>query len=636
MTGENRRAISLTERHRRPKLWVPLRRAEAKGVVMDGEETPPGGDPQPAGQDPQRSPAEEAASTAVAPPPPIDVSADAGPIVVPPPPGMSLLKRILIAAGAFVVVGGIAAIAIAFIALRGTGDVIDRMVPANSTAYVTFYLDPALKQKLNLRDLIKRFPDLARSDELERRINQVLDQALNGSGLTAKDIRPWLGTQVAVTVQFDGERALVAVLVASKDDALATAALAKIRTGPEQGQDTWKEENHGGVVVSVASRNGEPDGAYAIVDHIVLVGDQAAINDVIDTSQGKSPSIQDSDKFAQAIASLPTERLALAYVDFGPLIGELQRASEQQGTDLSGISSSLGQLDAFTALGATLSAQPNGIALDLGVGFDPSKLTATQRQVMAEAPRQNPVLSFTPKDAYGVVAATGFGQTLQAAIDQFKKDDPAGFAQLDAQVGLSAMLGDLSGDFGLEVSPGTQGSQPPAGALLLGTSDESGMRTFLDHVATLVTEELEKTNPRAPAVRFLHQTYRGVDLTYLSGSDLNAFGVTPVYAVTEETVIVASSLEEIEAIIDAKEDGANVTSAPNLVAATTEGELANNGMIYVDLEAVIRDARKTVAPDDLARFDAFGGSNLGPLKALVMTGRNSLNRTTVRMFLLIR
>ena len=82
---------------------------------------------------------------------PIDLSAQQEIAVAPPPPGASLLKRTLIAAGALVVVGGIAALAIAFIALRGTGDVIDRMVPANSTVYVTVYLDPALKQKLNLR-----------------------------------------------------------------------------------------------------------------------------------------------------------------------------------------------------------------------------------------------------------------------------------------------------------------------------------------------------------------------------------------------------------------------------------------------------------------------------------------------------
>jgi hypothetical protein len=596
---------------------------------MDGESTLPG-------QEPEETPA-EGASTEVVPPPPIDLLGQQEVAVAPPPPGASLVKRGLIALGAFVVVGGIAALAIAFVALRGTGDVIDQMVPGNITVYVTVYLDPALKQKLNLRDLAKKFPDLADSEILDRRIDQALDQVLNETGLKAKDIRPWLGSQVALAVRWNSYKPLGAFLVASKDDPMARAALAKLRAGPQGSSERWTEETHGGVVISIGYRGAELDGAYAMIDHTVVLGDPVMIKDIIDASQGKAANIGDSDRFTGTVASLPTERLALAYVDFGPLLGQIRRAIEAGGgPDLSQISSSFGRLDAFSGLGATLSAQPEGMALDLTFGFDRSKLTADQREILAEVPHQNSVLSFTPKDAYGVLAATGFRQTIQAAIDEFKKSDPAAFADLDAQVGLSQMVGHLSGDFGVEVSPGTESSHLPAGALLIDTSDDSGMRTFLDHVASLVTEELAKTAPRAPSSRFLHQTYRGVDVSYLSGSELSAFGVIPAYAVTDGTAIVGSSLEEVEAIIDARTDGMNVTSAPNLVAATSADELSNNGMMYLDLEAIIRDVRSALPPDELARFDASGGSNLGPLKAFILAARNGSDHTDLRMFLLVR
>ena len=127
-----------------------------------------------------------------------------------------------------------------------------------------------------------------------------------------------------------------------------------------------------------------------------------------------------------------------------------------------------------------------------------------------------------------------------------------------------------------------------------------------------------------------------MSIAYLSGSQFSSAGVVPAYAVTGGTAIVGSSLEEVEAIIDAKADGVNITSAPNLVDAATAGELSNNGMIYIDLEAVIKEFRKAVPPDDLSRFDALGASNLGPLKAFLMTGRNGTDHSTVRMFLLIR
>jgi len=442
---------------------------------------------------------------------------------------------------------------------------------------------------------------------------------------------------VAMAFRFDGSKPLGAFLVASKDDSMARAALAKARAGPQASRERWTEETHGGVVISIGHGDAGPDGAYAMIENTVVLGDPVMIRDIIDASQGKTANIGDSDRFTHTVASLPTERLALAYVDFGPLLGQLRRAIEQGGApDLSQVSSSFGQLDALTGMGATLSAQPEGMALDLTLGFDGSKLTADQRKIMAEVPHQNSVLSFTPKDAYGVLAATGFQQTIQAALDEFKKEDPGNFARLDAEVGLSAVVGDLSGDFGIEASPGGQRSQLPAGALLIGTSNEAGMRAFLDHVATMVTEALSRAAPRAPAFRFLHQTYRGVDVTYLPGSDLSASGVIPAYAVTRGAVIVGSSLEEVEAIIDAKTDGVNVTSAPNLVAATSAGELSNNGMMYFDLEAIVRDVRNALPPDELARFDTSGGSNLGPLKAFILTTRNGSNHTDLRMFLLIR
>ncbi len=92
-----------------------------------------------------------------------------------PHPGhTNWVKRILVILAALVVTGGIAAGALVFLALRGTEDVIDRMVPGNTTVYVTAYLDPAMQQKLNLRSLSKRFPKFASSEELNRLIDDVL------------------------------------------------------------------------------------------------------------------------------------------------------------------------------------------------------------------------------------------------------------------------------------------------------------------------------------------------------------------------------------------------------------------------------------------------------------------------------
>jgi hypothetical protein len=46
--------------------------------------------------------------------------------------------------------------------------------------------------------------------------------------------------------------------------------------------------------------------------------------------------------------------------------------------------------------------------------------------------------------------------------------------------------------------------------------------------------------------------------------------------------------------------------------------------------------RKVMTPDQLAQFDASGGSNLSPLKAFILISRNASDRGTIRVFLLIR
>src|SRR5437763_4657554 len=50
--------------------------------------------------------------------------------------------------------------------LRGSSDVLENMVPSDATGYVTTYLDPALGQKLALRDLVGKFPALRTDRDL--------------------------------------------------------------------------------------------------------------------------------------------------------------------------------------------------------------------------------------------------------------------------------------------------------------------------------------------------------------------------------------------------------------------------------------------------------------------------------------
>src|SRR5438045_7616524 len=102
----------------------------------------------------------------------------------------------VIVVAALFVVGG-AGVGLKLFALRGSGDVLEQMVPADSDGYATAYLDPSLSQKLHLRQILGKFPALGGSSGINHRVDQLLAQLLNGSGLDfERDVKPWLGSQM--------------------------------------------------------------------------------------------------------------------------------------------------------------------------------------------------------------------------------------------------------------------------------------------------------------------------------------------------------------------------------------------------------------------------------------------------------
>ena len=152
---------------------------------------------------------------------------------------------------AFVLVAG--SVAVALFALRGSPDSLGRMAPANSDFYLSVNLDPGLGQKANLSRLASKFPSLRDTGEVRKNVYQALDGMLRevspGMSFT-RDVQPWLGSQVAVVGRIES-RGDVAVLIDSKDDQAADAAIAKVA---KQSGGTWTTSEHGGVTVHVGHR----------------------------------------------------------------------------------------------------------------------------------------------------------------------------------------------------------------------------------------------------------------------------------------------------------------------------------------------------------------------------------------------
>jgi hypothetical protein len=554
----------------------------------------------------------------------------------PAAPPRRLGTRILALTVAGVAAAGIGAAVWAMLALRGTSDIVMEMVPDDASIYATAYLDPAAGQKLNLRSLLQRFPDLREADELNRRLDELLDEALTDSGLTSKDVRPWLGSQVAVAVWVSGiDQPDVALFIASKSDVAALAALDKIRSRAATDGVRWTDREHLGVMIS--SGSGGPRGgwaedvAYAMVDGTVLLSNDADVLErVIDTTRDHGAALGTSQKFTGTLASLAEERLGLLYVDIGQIVEEVL---PQTGIDAGDLPLGFGPFDAFASFGMVVRAEADGVLADVAVTFDPSKLSDAERRIIDSEPHQNEVLLFTPGDAYGVFA----GSNVQASAElllEAGRDDPNVDTFL-TELGVPEAVAALSGDAGFELSPGSVGAFP-AGALLLGTDDEPAMQRFLDDLAQYAQEFLASEPSFDGGFQFRpeEQDYEGVTITSYTIPDLSLVGVSPAYAVTDGMAIVASSPEEIKDLIDAR-SGDDITASDRFQQALGHAEVENTAIYYVDLEAVTGAVRDALPPEEQASFDADIGPNLQPLKAFIFTTSGTAGRSTGRMFLLI-
>lgn len=144
-----------------------------------------------------------------------------------PPPLPRKSTRLIVAS----IIAAVALVGVGVgVALKAstTEPALDTLVPANTAVFAVVHVSPSGQQRAALRDLIDRLPD-AQRDKVGERVDSLLDDMVDGSGLDyTKDVKPWLGGQVAVAVAEPaaggGEQSVVGLL-AVKDESAARDAL---------------------------------------------------------------------------------------------------------------------------------------------------------------------------------------------------------------------------------------------------------------------------------------------------------------------------------------------------------------------------------------------------------------------------
>src|ERR1700694_3857725 len=354
-------------------------------------------------------------------PAPPDPAVPPSAIVAPAAPRSWFLlhRRLLIPAGAVLALGAVSAAAVLLL-VKPAGTV-EKMVPATADVIAVANLDPSVTQKVNLLRAVHSFPDY----KTDKAISDKLDAVLKGSDMSfSGDIQPWLGSEIGFSARLNLGSATdspAAFYLVSRDDTKARSMLAKLRASKWAKDYQWKDEAYSGITISVGTLKGSTSakgGAYALVDHVVVLASSTAlIHEIIDTDQGRASRLVDSSDYKATLAALPSDRLGLVYVNGKSLVGNAKKDLAM--TPALGLAlKNVNDLDALQGIGATLSANGDGLLTDVLVKVDQSKLSPATREALAHAGRADTLVSWIPKASDAFLSVTSLNKTIQTVLDQ--------------------------------------------------------------------------------------------------------------------------------------------------------------------------------------------------------------------------
>jgi hypothetical protein len=540
------------------------------------------------------------------------------------------LKIAGIALAAVLVLAG-AAGAAGFMLLRGSGEAILDKIPASADVVMTANLDPAASQKMNLLRMASKFPALAGQDGIQQRLNETLDDLLRDVGMTHDDVR-WVGSEVGLYVDVtSAQETSYAALIATDDEDAAAASLQKFRAGLESQGASFHVSDHDGVEITVSASPEHP--SFAIVDGVVVLGsDEGAVSAVIDTAHGGS-AIADDPAFQRVSGALPQSRLGIAFVNTGQLLGTFGDV-----LGAAGLTTGVTSLDALDGAGISVSAEPDGLALDTVMMYDDAKLSDVQRRTLSAADHPNRLIDLIPDDALGMYAVEHLDAAITDQVDRISSSDPQAdeeFKRLGL-TGPGGLLSQLTGDVAAAASP-EAGPVPVGGVLMFGTMDPDATSKWLD--TTLQSLPLGAGGASCSfegtcrvsreSVRWVTEEYSGIPVTYASDAAL------PVaYAVIGDVAVLGSSRSQVEYVIDVQRGGGAISGDPRFTSATASVP-TDDGVLYLDVPAIVAVVRGQFPPAEAASFDNQVGEALKPIEAVVAGTKNEPDLQRTRLFIRI-
>ena len=267
------------------------------------------------------------------------------------------------------------------------------------------------------------------------------------------------------------------------------------------------------------------------------------------------------------------------------------------------------------------------------IDYDAAKLSAAARAMLGVPAHANGALAYVPAHALGFLTLVGLPQILKSVVSLAGPSIGSSASQALQQLGItgsSGIINHLTGDAGIEVEQ-TQGAQVPSGALLIGTNSSAAAQTFLDGLTSAACSAAGACGSSTVT----RQTYQGVTISTIAIPNVTASELGPSYAVDDGWVIVASTAAEVRAVIDAKRSG-NITTSPQYRVVAGQVGASNDGMFYLNVQAIVAAVRTVLPADFRVYFDQQVAPYLTPIQAIGSSAQFFKDHVATSEFVLIR
>jgi hypothetical protein len=483
------------------------------------------------------------------------------------------MHRLVIAATTLLALIG-AVVVVAYLFLFGAAaDKAAAIAPARSLAYASVYLTPSTGQQMRLADMLRKLPGFSDRNALGTKIDELAQRFLGDAGLDYRaDVKPWLGDEVALAVVAQGSGQGnptngSLIMAAVRDEPAARAAIARI---VQKANGTTTDEDYNGVKVTLARGSTGQAGAFAILEGTLLAGsDQATVHAAIDAAQGRADSLADTDAFRRATQALPTDRLALAYLD----ITGAATAGGQSGLAAG-----------YHGAALALVARSDGLQVTGRAPFDSASANPSVRANFALGSEPAGLPDWMPAETKAELVFFGASQTFDAVVAQLGSA-PGGEQAQETLTQLRALA-----------------------ALGLGIDLDRDLLPLFDRESAVAVQELGATTLHgqvlvrpsdgaagAEALKRITDSLRGrgseVSEQQVAGATVTTIGVPQVGRVTwaaqDGVIVLGLTPDDVSAALQAHASGTTLGSAAGYRAAFEVAGGRGGNELYLDAAGVV-------------------------------------------------